>query len=201
MQSVNRRRRGSARLPHGNRSPGFTLVELMITLVVLAVLVTIAAPSFSDLLARNRLTASANEVVGALQTARIEAVRRNNTVVLCPTTDGASCSGTDWQRLIVFSDEDGDETLDAGEDLIRDVAVATGALQVQASSNVATNNRIGFGAGGFARVGNAGAREGGLSVCSDDLPVEENTRDVVVAVSRVSVSTRNGTAACSAMTD
>lgn len=184
------------------RPQGFTLVELMITVAVLAIVVTLAAPSFSDLINRNRLTASANEIVGALQTARMEAVRRNTSVVLCPSTDGASCSGTDWQRLIIFSDDDGDATVDADDDnIIRDVTVSTGGIVVNPSSNAATNQRISFGAGGFARVGGAGAREGALSVCSDQLDAAENTRDVVVAVSRVSVSTRNGGDACSARTD
>ncbi|GAB2621559.1 GspH/FimT family pseudopilin [Lysobacter erysipheiresistens] len=181
---------------------GFTLVELMITVAVLAIVVTLAAPSFSDLINRNRLTAAANEVVGALQTARMEAVRRNTRVVLCPSTDGTSCSGADWQRLIAFSDADGDVTVDADDDeIIRDMTVSTGGIVVNPSSNTATNQRISFGASGLARVGAGVAREGGLSVCSDRLDAAENTRDVVVAVSRVSVTTRNGSDACSARTD
>lgn len=202
MQPVEHWLRPAAHRPRKGGPQGFTLVELMITVAVLAIVVTLAAPSFSDLINRNRLTGAANEIVGALQTARMEAVRRNASVVLCPSTDGASCSGADWQRLIIFSDNDGDVTVDAADDdVIRDVTVSTGGIVVNPSSNTATNQRIGFGASGFARVGGAGAREGGLSVCSDQLDAAENTRDVVVAVSRVSVSTRNGSDACSARTD
>jgi len=202
MQSVVSRLRSvaSQSVPAGSR--GFTLVELMITVVVLAIVVTLAAPSFSDLINRNRLIAAANEVVGVMQTARMEAVRRNTRVVLCPSSDGASCSGANWQRLIAFSDADGDVTVDVDDDeVIRDVTVSTGGIVVNPSSNTATNQRISFGASGLARVGSGVAREGGLSVCSDRLDAAENTRDVVVAVSRVSVTTRNGTDACSARTD
>ena len=202
MQSVVSRLRSvaSQSVPAGSR--GFTLVELMITVVVLAIVVTLAAPSFSDLINRNRLIAAANEVVGVMQTARMEAVRRNTRVVLCPSSDGASCSSANWQRLIAFSDADGDVTLDVDDDeVIRDVTVSTGGIVVNPSSNTATNQRISFGASGLARVGSGVAREGGLSVCSDQLDAAENTRDVVVAVSRVSVTTRNGTDACSARTD
>ncbi|MGY1424263.1 GspH/FimT family pseudopilin [Lysobacter sp. A289] len=186
----------------GAGSAGFTLIELMITLVVLAVVVTMAAPSFSRLIDSNRLTASANEVVGAMQLAKIEAVRRNSSVVLCPSTDGAICAGDDWRRLIVFADEDGNSAVDApADEIIRNLTIADSAITVTPSTNTASNQRIRFGADGFARVGGAGAREGGLSVCSTDLDAAENTRDILVAVSRISVSTRNGTDACSARTD
>lgn len=185
------------------RLAGFTLVEMMITVAVLAIVVALAAPSFANLINNNRLTASANEIVGALQTARMEAVRRNTSVVLCPSTDGAGCNGANWQHLIVFSDDDGDGTVDADDDdVIRDVVVSTGNIVVNPSSNTATNQRIRFGADGFARVGSGGAREGGLSVCSNKLEPARNTRDVVVAISRISVSPAyNGTEACSAMVD
>lgn len=202
MQSVVDRLHPAASRSAAAGARGFTLVELMITVAVLAIVVTLAAPSFSDLINRNRLIAAANDIVGVMQTARMEAVRRNTRVVLCPSTDGAGCSGADWQRLIAFSDADGDVTVDADDDeVIRDVTVSTGGIVVKPSSNTATNQRISFGASGFARVGSGVAREGGLSVCSNRLDAAENTRDVVVAVSRVSVTTRNGSDACSARTD
>lgn len=181
---------------------GFTLVELMITLVVLGIVISMAAPSFSRMINSNRLTAASNEVVAALQVARMEAVRRNASVVLCPSTDGAGCAGAAWRDFIVFADEDGDGTVDAGTDeIIRAVAIAEGGIVVNPSSNLATNQRLRFGADGFARVGNAGARSGGLSVCSTDVPAAENTRDTLVAVSRINVQIRNGTDACSARQD
>lgn len=73
-------------------SSGFTLIELMITLAVVVVLVTIAIPSFRDLLARNELTTTTNAWVGAITAARAEAVKRNQTVVLCGE-DGKPSAG------------------------------------------------------------------------------------------------------------
>ncbi|MFV8572619.1 GspH/FimT family pseudopilin [Marinobacter sp. SBS5] len=71
---------------------GFTLVELMITLAVAVILVTVAIPSFRDLLARNELVTATNAWVGAISSARAEAVKRNQSVALCGE-DNAPTSG------------------------------------------------------------------------------------------------------------
>jgi type IV fimbrial biogenesis protein FimT len=169
---------------------GFTLVEVMITIAVLAVVLGIAVPSFSGVIAQNRLVAATNEVVGAVQLARMEAVRRNARVGLCPTTNGSACGGADWSRILVFVASDGTG--------ISDITAGIPGMVVQGSENVTSNNRITFGADGFARVGSGTARVGSLSICYPRVRAAENTRDVQVAVSRVSVVTRNGTAECTA---
>lgn len=65
------------------RARGFTLVELMVTLAVAAILMMIAVPSFRGIIASNRLNAAANELVGALNTARMEAIQRNAGAQFC----------------------------------------------------------------------------------------------------------------------
>lgn len=67
---------------------GLTLVELMVTLTVLAVLLGIAVPSFRSLIESSRLTSQANDLLHGLQTARSEAIRRNTAVRFCSTTAG-----------------------------------------------------------------------------------------------------------------
>ena len=66
--------------PGGMR--GFTLIELMVTLTVLAIVLSLAAPSFASLLASNRMATQTNELIGALNLARSEAVRRSQPVTL-----------------------------------------------------------------------------------------------------------------------
>ncbi|MDV2080894.1 GspH/FimT family pseudopilin [Marinobacter xestospongiae] len=84
----------------GNRMRGFTLVELMISVAVAAVLLSIAVPSFRELMARNELVTVTNAWVGALNTARAEAVKRNQPVALCGKDDaptngiGSNCDAS-----------------------------------------------------------------------------------------------------------
>ena len=79
------------------RNLGFTLVELVVTLAVLAILVTLAIPSFTSMIQNSRSAALANSMVMGLNAARSEAVKRNVLVDLCPSTDGATCmAAPDW---------------------------------------------------------------------------------------------------------
>lgn len=64
------------------KSQGFTLIELMVTLAVLAILMTLATPSFSDFFQRYRLRGAADKVVNVLASARAEAVMRNRDVIV-----------------------------------------------------------------------------------------------------------------------
>lgn len=80
-----------------NTTNGFTLVELMVTVAVLVVLMSIGIPSFQTIFGQNRAAASANEILASLQFARSEAVRLGTAVQLCPSTDAATCTGgSDW---------------------------------------------------------------------------------------------------------
>lgn len=78
---------------HGarERARGFSLVELMAAIAVLAILGAIAAPSLESLINSNRLANSSNELVALLNTARVEGARGNARVVVCASDDGGSC--------------------------------------------------------------------------------------------------------------
>lgn len=72
---------------------GFTLVELMVAIAVLAVLLGIAVPMFTDSTLGSRLRTQANDLAGAALLARSEAIKRNQAVTLCASSDGATCTG------------------------------------------------------------------------------------------------------------
>lgn len=75
-----------------NNQRGFTLIELMVTITVLAVLLGIGIPSFRSMIENNRIAAASNDLVSALQLARSEAIKRGIPVVLCASSDQSSCS-------------------------------------------------------------------------------------------------------------
>jgi type IV fimbrial biogenesis protein FimT len=137
-------------------SRGFTLVELLVTIAVAGVLLAIAVPNFAELMRNNRSEASANELVAALNVARVEAVKRGKRVSLCPSANGTSCSGTAWQSgWIVFVDgaaSDTTSTATVGTLLNRRTAMSTGATATATGTATVTANFIRYTGLGFAPV-------------------------------------------------
>ena len=99
---------------------GFTLVELMIVLMVMAVTLLLSAPSMQELVQGNRLRSESIRFLRAINLARSEAVMRNGPVSICPSmmavTGKAQCAGTYADGWIVFANADKDKVVDAGSD-------------------------------------------------------------------------------------
>ncbi|MBS0200235.1 MAG: GspH/FimT family pseudopilin [Proteobacteria bacterium] len=158
---------------------GFTLIELMVTVAIIAIVAAIAAPSMTQLILRNRLTTSTNELVATFQLARMEAVRSNARTDVCPTTDGATCNGSNWSHAVVISHKNGVDTP------VRNVTLSQNIVAI------GTDNVIGFGADGFARVG--ALRAGGVMLCMPKLPAASSSMLVSVQVSTIVASPYVGT--------
>lgn len=87
---------------------GFTLLEAMVTVAILAILVGIGVPSFRATMERNRVTTIANDFLYHLQLTRSEAVKRNQSMVLCSSINGTNCSeDTDWALGWLITDVGG----------------------------------------------------------------------------------------------
>ena len=91
-----------------DKESGFTLVELLVTIVVATVLLAVGVPAFKDFIKNNRVTAQTNDLVSAIQLARAEALKRGAETVVCASNITAKCTGKDtWaDGWIVFSDID-----------------------------------------------------------------------------------------------
>lgn len=97
------------------RQQGFTIIELMITVALIAIIAGLGIPSFQEVIAKNRVISSINEFHQGLRMARSEAVKRNDTVVFCASANQATCSGTWGNGWLIYHDADGDNTVDANE--------------------------------------------------------------------------------------
>ena len=100
---------------------GFTVLELMVSLSLMAILLSLGVPAFQDYSLRQRMNASISELHSDLLFGRSQAVYRNSNVVACPGNPGVGCSvSTDWSAgWIVFSDLNSDRQRQDNEELLR----------------------------------------------------------------------------------
>ena len=92
----------------GGRPRGFTLVEMMVTMLILAIVIGFAVPTFRDAALSSRLTGHANDLLASVQIARSEAIKRNAVVTLCISTDGSTCAGEGgWEQGWIVLTNDG----------------------------------------------------------------------------------------------
>ena len=97
---------------------GVTLVELMITLLISALLVSIAVPSSAHLVKRSKANGETNKILDVLALARSESIKKSQVVTLCKSLDKAECGG-DWRDgWILFVDGNKDGKRDEGEDVL-----------------------------------------------------------------------------------
>ncbi len=125
---------------------GFSMIELMTVVAILAVLAAVAAPSFTQLIANNRIATESNALLADLAMARNEALKRGGTswVTVCATADGSTCSAsTDWSTgRLVFVDGGTVGTVDVADTVLRSSTALTGLSA--ASAGFATTGYLAY---------------------------------------------------------
>lgn len=114
---------------------GFTLVELLVTISVMAILLVIAVPSFTDVTLGSKLSSYANSLAASAYLARSEAIKTNNSATLCVSSNGTSCAAGGWEQgWIVFRDPNKNAAVDAGEAVIQVQAALPTGMKVAADT-------------------------------------------------------------------
>lgn len=181
------------------RHLGFTLIELMVTVTIMAILAAIAAPSFNEALLSNKLASYANTFVASAQLARGEAIKRNARVVVCRAASASGCAASgDWQQgWIVFSDDGvgahrGNGVLDADETLLR--------YQQPLSSDyhfAGNANSIDFLPSGGVQISGGGAPPITLTLCRASPAAGRQERVIAFSATGRSSVTKTTTGSCS----
>lgn len=96
---------------------GFSLIELLVTIAIVAILLAVAFPSFEGSMRTNRLATTTNELLASVALARTEAIKNTRGAGICASADGLDC-GDDWNAgWLVWADgEDDDNPLTVDSD-------------------------------------------------------------------------------------
>jgi len=169
---------------------GFTLSELLITLTIGGILLSVAVPSYSLFVRNSRQVSSANELLGSFRLARDLAISRNARITVCPSSDGTDCDAVNWdQGWIVFADTDGDRSVDATETIDRAVTdVGTPSM-----TSAEFGNFIIYRPNGRVMVNTVAENSGEMTLC--DQRGSDYARVIIVDLSgrpRVSKYTAGG---------
>jgi len=146
---------------------GFSLVEMMVTLVVMAIVLAFAVPSFIGLVDAGRLSSATNDLNAAVRQARSEAMRRGQRVTLCASLDGNQCSNNDWTSgWIMFVDRirGANPNVDAGETVLQVRQGMTGGIVILGEAAVA--RFVSFSPDGLSRTMAGAAQSGTIRVCT-----------------------------------
>lgn len=148
------------------REKGFTIIELMIAVAIFGIVAALAAPAFSYLIANNRHQASINALIGAVNLARVEAVKRGAQV-----TVGSISADTTWTNgYRVWVDSNSNNALNTGEEVVRQFDPVTGGVTLEGDVSF-----VSFRATGFATAASI------VNVCSEHDSV--NGRSIGISIS------------------
>ena len=160
-------------------SRGFTIVELMVTVAIAAILLAVAVPSFTSFAQKRAVSQKTVQVRNALELARGLALSQRQILTVCTVDASNSCVSSEGLRLLVFRDDNDNKDFDTGEILQQDVDINSIALQMSASFGRSYMR--------FARNGEA-LESGNIEVCSTNQAVDYGRQAIVFRSGRIRLS-------------
>jgi type IV fimbrial biogenesis protein FimT len=174
-----------------NNYRGFTLIELMITLAIAAILLTVGVPSFNEVIKNSRMATSTNKFITAANLARSEAIKRSVRVTVCKSNNGTACTNANnWdQGWIVFTDENNNAAYNSATETLLRVASGLGNnLTLTGNANVA--NYLSYTASGQSQLIGGAFQAGTFSLCDGVAPADNDGRNMVLSrTGRLSLTT------------
>ncbi len=164
---------------------GFSLIEIIITIAILGILSSYALPSFSHLLSRNQQRSVLFQLFRHHQLARSEAIKRNQSIILCKSSNARQCNpAADWHEgWIIFADTDNNRLLNGTESLI---------YSYQGQNYKLSVNYRGFGSHNYIRYFPDGhsSTNGTFVLCSRDDSVSAKSL-IISRTGRARIDTKN----------
>lgn len=137
---------------------GFTIIELMTVIAILGIMIVLAAPSLQQFMVKSRVASTTNELVGSLQYARSEAIKRAQTVTLCKTEDPiasepacSTANGIGWDAgWVIFVDANSNSAWNKGETILRRVQPSSTGGSIVGNNNL--KNVLSYGVNGYPKA-------------------------------------------------
>ena len=164
---------------NSNSDKGFTLAELLVSIAILAVLATLAIPSFNNLLDRQAISQQAWEVRRALELARGLAVAEQQVWKVCMADLNLQCVKQQGQRLLVFRDSNNDHLVNGQDKLQLNLQIQSRNIRLSASGR----SYIRFKGSGEA------LDSGNFLFCGNDKSSQYGRQTIVFRSGRVRLST------------
>jgi len=142
------------------KNKGYTLVEMMMTMVIAAVLLGIGIPGLQNFIKNNRMISQTNGLMTAVKTARSEAMTQRISVVVCITDDAVNCGGT--SEYMAFTDNNGDNVVNGTDTIVHRDDLDSADISIDYTACDTCGGGIIFSSRGTAISNN-----GTLTVCDD----------------------------------
>jgi len=139
------------------RDGGFTLIELMIAIALVAILLATAVPALDDFTNDARQTGAINDFISSIHIARNTAITTNSRVTMCASASGTNCELASWDSgWIIFGDRNSNGSVDAGETIVSASAPVEGLSILSGEFPAALMYRPNGRAMTAALIGNSG---------------------------------------------